>query len=112
MLQIAKEVLEKISIELTKDIGLINCRFIKPLDEKLLDVTLNKYETIFTLEEGMVNGGFGSSVLEYASKKGYTVNIKTIGIEDVFIEHGSREELLEISGLSVNRIFKELIKEI
>ena len=112
MLQIAKEVLEKISIELTKDIGLINCRFIKPLDEKLLDVTLNKYETIFTLEEGMVNGGFGSSVLEYASKKGYAVNIKTIGIEDVFIEHGSREELLEISGLSVNRIFKELIKEI
>ena len=112
MVRIAKDVLEKISIEMTKNIGLVNCRFVKPIDKDLLDIIINKYETIFTLEEGVITGGFGSSVLEYVSKNGYNVNIKTIGIDDMYIEHGSREELLEISGLSVNRISKKIMKEI
>ena len=68
-------------------------RFIKPLDEKLLHTIFKKYKKIITIEDGVVLGGFGSAILEFSSKNNYHVEIKTLGVSDEFVEHGSLVEL-------------------
>ena len=91
------------------DAGVINCRFIKPLDYDRLNDIRKKYKYIFTIEEGCIQGGFGSSILEYFSKFEYNNSINLMGIDDEFIEHGSRVELLELTNLSVNKIYDKII---
>ena len=86
-------------------------RFVKPLDEELLHEIFKKYQSIITLEDGTVKGGFGSAVLEFAAENGYKKDIKMLGVPDRFIEHGKHEELREIAGLSPNKI-KEAILDL
>ncbi|MDO6598936.1 1-deoxy-D-xylulose-5-phosphate synthase [Tenacibaculum sp. 1_MG-2023] len=82
--------------------------FIKPLDMKLLHTIFKKYKTIITVEDGTVKGGFGSAILEFASENNYSNTIKLLGVPDMFIEHGTVEELQEICGLDVNSIQEEI----
>ena len=70
-----------------------NMRFIKPLDEKLLKKILQKFDSIITVEDGCISGGFGSSILEFISSQNYTTKVKMLGIPDRFINHGSQEDL-------------------
>ena len=96
------------------NITLVNCRFIKPIDEKMLENIFKSHKTIITIEEGTVLGGFGSSILEYASLKNIKANIKVLGIPDQFIQHGPRSELLDDIGLSKNKLYntiKEILNE-
>jgi len=72
---------------------LINMRFIKPLDEKILDEVALKHDKIVTLEENNLPGGFGSAVLEYLVDHQYKNEILRIGIPDKFIDHGTQAEL-------------------
>jgi 1-deoxy-D-xylulose-5-phosphate synthase len=72
---------------------LINMRFIKPLDTKLLDEIASRYEKIVTIEENNLPGGFGSAVLEYLNDNNYKNDILRIGIPDKFIDHGTQSEL-------------------
>jgi 1-deoxy-D-xylulose-5-phosphate synthase len=75
--------------------GVINARFIKPLDRQMLEDVFGRYENIYTLEEGVVSGGFGSAVLEFTERENLTGRrIRCLGLPDQFIEHGRREELL------------------
>ncbi|PWG05742.1 1-deoxy-D-xylulose-5-phosphate synthase [Polaribacter aquimarinus] len=74
-------------------------RFVKPLDEKLLHQIFEKHPTIFTVEDGTINGGFGSCILEFASTNNYTNKVKLIGIPDEFIEHGAITKLQHKIGL-------------
>lgn len=67
--------------------------FVKPLDEDLLNTILNNFETIITIEDGVITGGFGSAVLEFSAKKAYNSKIINLGIPDEFIEHGTVQEL-------------------
>ena len=90
--------------------SVINCRFIKPFDYKMLDDILKKYKYIFTIEEGAIQGGFGSSILEYTSKFKYDNIINLMGVEDEFIEHGSRKDLLDFTNLSVSKIYNKVIE--
>jgi 1-deoxy-D-xylulose-5-phosphate synthase len=85
----AKELLaaEGISAEV------INMRFAKPLDEKLLDYCAQKFRSIVTLEENTVIGGFGSGVAEYFSDRSYKNDLLRIGLPDQFVDHGTQEEL-------------------
>lgn len=95
-------------------IGLVNPRFVKPLDTGLLDDLAEKYSLLVTLEEGMLNGGFGSMVMQYLYQHGYAGTVKNIGIEDQFVEHGSISELrrmLKIDGESIANAMKQWIKE-
>ena len=87
---------------------LINCRFIKPIDNIMLKDVVSKHENIFTLEEGVKIGGFGSSILEYISSNNLNSNVDILGIDDTFIEQGTRNELLDITGLSVESICKRI----
>ena len=107
-LEAAKK-LEKYGIQ-TK---IINARFIKPLDEKMLRSLLHNQIPILTIEEAILQGGFGSSVLEFACDNGYTDHeIKRMGIPDRFIEHGDVKNLLHEVGLTSDNIVQTIKNEI
>ncbi len=74
-------------------LGHYNMRFIKPLDTALLDDICSRYEHIITLEDGCVTGGFGSAVLAYINENKYPISVQIFGIPDVFMEHGTVQEL-------------------
>jgi 1-deoxy-D-xylulose-5-phosphate synthase len=78
----------------------INARFIKPLDTKMLNLLYAEKMPILTLEEAVLQGGFGSAVLEHAADHHANVIIDRMGIPDCFIEHGSVTKLLEEIGLT------------
>lgn len=70
--------------------------FVKPLDENMLTEILTQFDSIITLEDGTISGGFGSAVLEFAQQKGFTHNrIEVLGIPDQFIEHAPIAEIFE-----------------
>ncbi len=82
------------------DIGVINARFAKPLDQSTILRAIEESDFVLTVEENTICGGFGSAVLEAASAAGIsTANLKCLGIPDRFVEHGEREELLAELGL-------------
>jgi 1-deoxy-D-xylulose-5-phosphate synthase len=86
-------------------------RFVKPLDEQLLHRVFQKYQTVITVEDGIIKGGFGSAILEFASENKYQNNITVLGIPDEFIPHGSIFELHKQIGLdafSLSKVFKNL----
>jgi 1-deoxy-D-xylulose-5-phosphate synthase len=69
-------------------------RFVKPLDIKLLNYIAGNFVKILVIEEGVLQGGFGSAVLEYYQDQGFThLNIRRMGIPDKFIEQGSVKEI-------------------
>jgi 1-deoxy-D-xylulose-5-phosphate synthase len=68
-------------------------RFAKPLDEKLLHTIFQKFDKIITIEDGCLQGGFGSSILEFMANNDYQAKVKMLGIPDTFIHHGTQEEL-------------------
>jgi 1-deoxy-D-xylulose-5-phosphate synthase len=87
------------------NIGVINARFVKPLDTDTLMRAVDLLPAVVTVEEGTLEGGFGSALLEAANAEGLeTRNIVRLGIPDRFIEHGERNELLADLELDVNGI--------
>ncbi len=102
---IAKNVSEAIELsKKTDEIAHFDMRFVKPLDEKLLHTIFSEYKTIITIEDGTIKGGFGSTILEFASENNYQHKIKTIGIPDEFIEHGSISKLQHKLGLNIENL--------
>jgi len=89
---------------------LINARFIKPLDEDLFKSIAGKFKLVVTVEEGVLSGGFGSSLLEFYEREGLgdKVKIKMLGIPDEFSTFASREALFEIYGLDGKAIAKKI----
>lgn len=94
----------------TKTAAHYDMRFVKPLDEKLLDEIGRKFKVVVTVEDGARNGGFGSAVMEWLQDHGYQAMVKRIGLPDHFVEHGTIAELREIIGMDnasiVNTIYK------
>lgn len=89
-----------------------NMRFLKPLDEALLQEIALKFKSVITVEDGTVNGGFGSAVLEYLADHGYRLQVKRLGIPDRFVEQGTVEELQKECGFNAEgivRTVKELL---
>lgn len=92
---------------------LVNARFVKPLDEKLLSRLAQKHKLFVTMEENVATGGFGSQVADYMRRMHPEVRVLTIALPDSFIEHGNPEKLKEkagIDGVSVYRKIKEAKK--
>jgi 1-deoxy-D-xylulose-5-phosphate synthase len=81
-------------------------RFVKPLDEQALHQVFSNYKRVVTIEEGVLQGGFGSAVAEFMTDHGYEVHLKRIGIPDQFIDQGSVEELHRECGLDQSGIYK------
>ena len=89
------------------DIAHYDMRFLKPLDNKLLQEVGEQFKTIITVEDGSRDSGMGSAVLEWMADHGYTPRVIRLGIADNFVEHGTVEQLYEACGIS-----KEAIKKI
>ena len=96
-----------------KDKGLsiahYDLRFLKPLDTEMLDEIGKKFHRIVTVEDGILNGGMGSAVLEFMSNHSNTPTVKRIGIPDSFIEHGAPEDLYHLCGMDEEGIYKTLL---
>ena len=84
-------------------------RFVKPLDEKLLHEIFSSYKRILTVEDGVIQGGFGSAVLEFMADHGYSVEVKRLGIPDKVVEHGEQIELQRECGFDPEGIFAAII---
>ncbi len=97
------------------DVGVINARFIKPLDTGILIKALQETDFVITVEENTLTGGFGSAVLEAANQAGVkTDHLRCLGIPDQYIEHGERGELLADLGLDMHGLIataKEMLSE-
>lgn len=93
------------------EVAVINPRFIKPLDEALLHKVFHECRFVLTLEEAQLMGGFGSAVLELANDKGWdTRHVKRLGLPDLFVEHGEREELLDAYNLTERGIIQTCVQ--
>ena len=92
-----------------KQIAHYDLRFLKPLDEKMLNEIGCNFKKILTLEDGSLKGGMGSAVLEFMSERGYTPVIKRIGIPDSFVQHGTLEELYRLCGMDEDSIYNTLV---
>ena len=88
---------------------LINGRFAKPLDTRMMHNIAKSVDTIVTVEENSLVGGFGSAIIEFCEKIKASVKVHRIGLPDEFIEHGARQILLKVSGLDAEGIAKKII---
>jgi 1-deoxy-D-xylulose-5-phosphate synthase len=75
--------------------------FVKPLDEKCLHTIFETHESIITVEEGVIIGGFGTAIAEFSVQNQYTIPIKMLGVPDVFIEQATVEQQKHMCGIDV-----------
>ena len=95
------------------DLTLIDMRFVKPLDSEMLLTYLNKANFFVSLEDGSIAGGAGSAVQEFCMEHNIKIRSKLFGIEDKFIEHASREEMLEeanLTSIKIERVLKDMLE--
>jgi 1-deoxy-D-xylulose-5-phosphate synthase len=89
------------------EVGVVNVRFVKPLDTETLLEPIRQGQFLVTMEEGMLSGGFGSAVLEAANEERLdTRKVSRFGIPDRYVEHGERSELLDDLGLNTDNLVK------
>jgi 1-deoxy-D-xylulose-5-phosphate synthase len=88
------------------DVGHYDMRFVKPLDEALLHEIFSIYPRIITVEDGCIQGGFGSAILEFMADHGYHAEVKRLGIPDAVVEHGEQSELQQEAGFDAAGIEK------
>lgn len=105
----AVEVCEKLEKQNIK-VAHFDMRFVKPIDEKLLHEVFTKYKKIITVEDGCIEGGFGSAVIEFMADHNYTAEVKRLGIPDAIIEHGEQLELQHEAGFDPEHIEKTVLQ--
>ncbi|MDR1585121.1 MAG: 1-deoxy-D-xylulose-5-phosphate synthase [Prevotellaceae bacterium] len=111
MAQHAAKAIEEIEQEVENiSIAHYDLRFVKPVDEELLHEAGRNFNQIVTVEDGVVQGGFGSAVLEFMSDNRYNVPVQRLGIPDTFVEHGTPAELYAMLGLDAPGLKKSFLK--
>ena len=93
-------------------LAIVNCRFIKPLDYKMLEKIVEANKPIFVYEPDMLADGLGSAILEWANSQGKEVILNRFGIPDQYVGQGSEEELKEDLGLDLKTFFKAIKNKI
>lgn len=101
-------VCEKVASQL--DATLINMRFVKPLDEKMVIKMAESHELLVTVEENVIQGGAGSAVNEFVNQAAIKVSLLNLGLPDKFIEHATVEEQLRQSGLNETAIIHSIVE--
>lgn len=104
----ALQVADQFFQQFQKEVAVIDLRFIRPLDEETILKWSQRVPLIFTIEETMLRGGVGSSVLEILSDHGIHKKVIRLGVEDRFVQHGSRRQILDDLGLTADKIFHKL----
>ncbi|WP_029034447.1 1-deoxy-D-xylulose-5-phosphate synthase [Salinimicrobium terrae] len=97
------------NLEGSEEVGHYDMRFVKPLDAELLHEVLSRNKIIVTVEDGVIKGGAGSAIMEFAQAKDYHPKIISLGLPDQFLDHGKVEELQEIAKIDVESI-KECLR--
>ena len=92
----------------TKSVAHYDLRFVKPLDENMLQEIGNRFKKIITIEDGVRNGGMGSAVLEWLNDHKFYPQMVRMGLPDAFVEHGSVAQLRQLVGLDADSIRKEI----
>lgn len=92
--------------------SLVDMRFVKPIDEAIIEEMAKSHDLIVTAEDGVVMGGAGSAVLEVMAKKGLNTPALVLGIEDHFVDQGTTEELFEDCGLGLERIKARILERL
>ena len=110
MANVAQDSIKLIESETKLTIAHYDIRFLKPIDKELLHEIATNFKQVLTIEDGVIDGGFGSSVLEFMSDNNYKINVKRLGVKDTFVEHGTPDELYQLLGLDVNGIKGEIEK--
>jgi 1-deoxy-D-xylulose-5-phosphate synthase len=102
----ALEVRRRILESSGRKLAVINARFAKPLDERLIAAELARQPVLFTLEDHVLAGGFGSAVLEYVrGRTDLDANrLELLALPDRFIDHGQRPEQLAEAGLDLDQL--------
>ncbi len=111
---IGNEVTKALSMlaEETIHVSHYDMQSIKPLDKELLTTVFNEYASIITIEDGVISGGFGSTILEFRNQNDLTSSLKILGLPDRFIEHGTQKELYQELGLDSLGIFQTIKAEL
>ena len=98
-----------------KDTGynctLINARFVKPIDEQMLEEVAKQHKLLVTLEENVRNGGFGDHVLEYVNDRDFDMKVLNIALPDEYVEHGNVALLYEEVGIDAESVTKRIIEK-
>ena len=110
MVKTAIEVREKLK-EMGKCVTVVNARFVKPLDEECIQKLIKNHSLLVTIEENVVKGGYGESVMRYAVSFGENVDVLNIGVPNIYLEHGDVEALHKEAGLDVDTIVKRIINK-
>ncbi len=92
------------------EVGHYDMRFVKPIDEEILHEVFTTYKRIITIEDGCIQGGFGSAVIEFMADHNYKAEVKRLGIPDRIIEHGEQIELHRECGFDPDGIEKSVIE--
>lgn len=101
IIAIGKMVEKAVQIAQDKNAEIINARFLKPIDEKTIVESIKKTNNVITIEDGILRGGLATTVAEIIQKNNIqNVNVKNYGYNDVFVQHGTIEQLEELNGLS------------
>ena len=106
---LAAKAIERAEQASGKSIAHYDLRFLKPLDEAMLHEIGKQFKQVITIEDGALNGGMGSAVLEFMADNNYRPNISRIGIPDKFIEHGTIPELYKICGMDEESIVNKIL---
>ena len=93
------------------NIDLINCRFIKPIDENILIDIAKSKKPIYVYTEDIIKGGLGDSILEFYSKHNIVANVKIIGINDEFVTHGDINSLKKSLGIDIDSFISKIAKK-
>tara|TARA_B100000886_G_scaffold122260_2_gene82345 strand:+ start:464 stop:2335 length:1872 start_codon:yes stop_codon:yes gene_type:complete len=102
-MEVHKKLLEKgISSEV------VNCRFIKPMDENYLNESFSKFSSVVTVEEGVKDGGFGEGIVTWSNKNNMSNKILNLGVPNRFVDHGPRNILLQEVGLDSTSLFEKI----
>jgi 1-deoxy-D-xylulose-5-phosphate synthase len=92
------------------DVAHYDMRFVKPLDEEMLHEIFGRFKKIVTLEDGCIQGGFGSAILEFMADHGYSAEVRRLGIPDRVVEHGEQLELHRECGFDPDGIERSVIE--
>lgn len=109
MIGLAMEVREKLK-SLDYNCSIVNARFIKPIDEKCIDMLKDNHGVIVTIEENILNGGYGEAVLKYVNSMNYNSKVVNIGIPNMFLEHGNIDLLKKEVGLSLENVTGKILE--
>lgn len=106
--KVAEQAILRAEKDYGKSIAWYDLRFLKPLDEEMLQEIGQHFEKIITLEDGILNGGMGSAVLEFMNDHHFYPQVYRIGVHNKFVQHGPIEELYRICGMDEDSIYKVL----